>query len=831
MLILMALTTGVVAGSLVPLTVSFLFPLKGLGVSLGLIVLIGLAFQKFGNGYVKKEYQDMLLACFIFLLSSLLAMMLTSYRIHERLVHRLPESMAKSVIMVEGWIDDLPRITEYGTRFSFQVTRVENETLAVAALPERLWLTAYLPTKPSEETKWRPQAGECWKLAVSLKPPHGLMNPHGFDTETWMLSHGFDASGSLKNRVPPVYIERCARTVFESQFQWLQKQRQILKNKLERLLGQAPYTGVLTALTIGDQPAIPETQWHRFNATGIGHLISISGFHISFLAGLAAWIVSKLIIWSPRCLDIAPDRVWGASAGVIVAVAYVLLAGGGVPAQRTAWMISMMALGWAVGRRLSGSVVFSWAMIGVLFMDSFAPLTAGFWLSFIGVGSLMLSGNGLVVALTFWREAFKSQMVATVALLPATLYLFGKVSVVSPFANALAIPVVSILVTPLALFGVLIPNESIALFALNASHRIFEWLDIVLAWLSNNPFISAIWQGAQPSLWSTVWATVGIIGYACGAKALPGRLWISCLSILSLMALPQLPVVYGAARLTVLDVGQGLSVLIETANHRLLYDSGPRPFKASASSGADAGARVILPFLRGEGINSIDTLMISHQDTDHRGGADTLLEQLPINKLLTSVKPDLFKTRKDKTVFEYCQTGQHWEWDGVKFLMLSPTLERLAHEARTNDLSCVLKIATAEVSVLLPGDAEGSVENELLETQKAALPSTLLIAGHHGSRSSTSVAWLEQVQPRYTIFTTGYLNHYHHPHPSILERVAQHGSMSLRSDQHGSIKFEVSEKIAAVTLPECWRYQVRRVWHYGVEGQEIPPSKTQVICR
>jgi len=803
---------GVLIGVLIPLGISSALPLSLLwtGTLLMCVVLIG-------GQWIFRQNRWMFWAKWsplgMGILSLSLSMLFVTSRIHERLVHHWPESLAGSAVTVEGWVDDLPRPADYGVRLSLRVTALDRTDLS--SFPERLWLTSYLPSRTSSEDIWNPRAGECWRMTVRLKPPHGLMSPHTFDVETWLLSHGFDATGSRVSHSVVERLDQCSASWVDPWMQQLQRVRQRLKDHLQKVLGDGPYTGVMIALVIGDQPAIPDVQWQRFNATGIGHLISISGFHITFLASIAAWLVQRLVRWSPRCLDYEPDRVWGAVTGLLVAIAYVLLAGGGVPAQRTAWMIGVMAVGWSLGRWTHVGVLFVWATIGVLLIDPLAPLAAGFWLSFVGVGALMLSGLGRlpfipVKRYDFLRHALHSQIVATLVLAPMTLYLFGQVSVVGPLANALAIPMISIVITPLALCGALIPGMS---WALHGAYIVFAWLDQGLQWLVQISIFPTVWRGAEPSLWATVLATFGML-YLCGSQILPMRWVIGCFSLLPLWVLPNVQVRYGAARITVLDVGQGLSVLIETAGHRLLYDAGPRPFRAPASSNVDAGARVILPFLRGEGITSLDTLLISHHDIDHRGGADSLLAQMPIRQLLTSVDSASFPTRKPETDFIPCETGQKWTWDGVSFFILSPTSDRLAHEKRSNDLSCVLRVETAAASVLLPGDAESSVENELIQTQPQLLQSTVLIAGHHGSRTSTSLAWLESVRPSYTVFTSGYINHYHHPHPEVVERVSQSGSMAFRSDAHGALVFELPGQ-AGETIWRSWRNSAGRSWHYG----------------
>jgi competence protein ComEC len=842
---------AVVLGACLPLIVPALWPvhyfygMSGVIALLGLIVWLSSRYG-FKEHVFWKQWKPILASSLTCLFVLLLSISVAVFRIQDRLSHRWPESEAGKAVVLEGWVDDLPRMAEYGVRFSLRVTQLESsngQVFSLASRPERVWLTSYFSSlrpnpKESEEhldneqedvKRWVPRAGECWRMSVKLKPPHGLMNPHTFDMETWLFSHGFDATGSRVGRSKVFPFASCSSAWTDPLMQSLQRHRQVLKDRILSIMGaEAPYVGVLVALVIGDQPAIPDIQWQRFNATGIGHLISISGFHITFLAGLIAWIVRFGVVRSPRCMNWMPDRLWKAISGVLIAVVYVLLAGGGVPAQRTAFMMIAMIVASSLGQTAQCGALFIWSTLAVLCVDGLAPLSAGFWLSCVGVGALMLSGAGQLskdVMLSDrasqkkgWsgfvqgmKQAINSQVIATVVLAPMTLYLFGQVSVASFLANALAIPVVSFLVTPLALLGTLCSNMD---WALHSAHYVFVCLDQYLNGLVNNPIFPAVLKGTQPTLWATTLATLGLM-YGCALKAWPGRWMMIVLSLLPLWVRFHDPVSKGSARLTILDVGQGLSVLIETANHRLLYDAGPRPFKASAASQADAGARVILPFMHGEGLDSLDVLMISHHDLDHRGGADSLLAQLPIDTLLTSDEEQSFPTKKTTTIYQQCLADQQWMWDDVQFTVLSPSVERFDVEKKSNDRSCVLRVATAEASALLPGDAEHSVEDELIQTHPEWLSADLLVAGHHGSHSSTSLSWLEHVQPTYVVFTSGYLNHYHHPHPSVVERVRQAGSLAWRSDQHGALTFELPSQ-GKVMLPRVWREKIQRAWNIKV---------------
>jgi competence protein ComEC len=249
-----------------------------------------------------------------------------------------------------------------------------------------------------------------------------------------------------------------------------------------------------------------------------------------------------------------------------------------------------------------------------------------------------------------------------------------------------------------------------------------------------------------------------------------------------------------------LDVGQGLAAVVQTAGHALVFDTGP-----ATGERFDAGSAVVVPFLREYGIGRVDTLIVSHGDMDHRGGVPSLLAQTEVKRLLTSV-PD--KIRRDQGEVESCEAGQSWQWDGVRFEILYPFHDQAY---RGNDASCVLRVQTLKEAVLLPGDIEKRSETALLQEEAARLPADILVAPHHGSNTSSTAAFLQAVQPRYALFAAGYRNRYGFPRPAVVARYATEGATLLDSARNGAITFHLGS--SAPSPPETFRQEARRYWN------------------
>jgi competence protein ComEC len=534
-----------------------------------------------------------------------------------------------------------------------------------------------------------------------------------------------------------------------------------------------------------------------FARTGVSHLMSISGLHITMIAGLFAALVSFCWRRSERLSLALPAQKAAAIAGFLAAFAYCLVSGFAVPAQRTVYMVGVVAAALWLGRATSASRVLAAALLAVLVLDPWAVLSPGFWLSFCAVAVIFYVGAGHTVRAHWLVQWGRVQWAVTVGLAPLMLVLFQQVSLVSPLANALAIPLVSFVVTPLALAGAALPFD----WPLALGHAILEALMAALEWLAALP--SAMWQQHAPVLWTVPLALFGV-AWLLLPRGFPAR-WLGAPLVLPLFTvLPPAPAA-GELWITVLDVGQGMSVLARTEKHALLYDAGPA-FNATA----DSGSRIVLPYLRGAGVARLDALVVSHDDRDHSGGADSVLEGMPVAVLWSSL-PDGYALAAGREASEACAAGRRWEWDGVAFEFLHPGAEAYSGRgARANNRSCVLRIAAPGGRVLLTGDIERAAERELLRRAPGLLRADALLVPHHGSATSSSPEFVKEVAPRYAVFAVGYRNRFGHPREEVLERYRDAGSVLYRTDTTGAVEMRFAPAALRIVLQ---REQARRYWH------------------
>lgn len=528
--------------------------------------------------------------------------------------------------------------------------------------------------------------------------------------------------------------------------------------------------------------------------------MSISGLHVTMLSGLAFVLMNFLWRRSARLTLALPAVKAAAIAGLLTAVAYALLAGFAVPAQRTVFMLAVVAMALWTGRATAAGPVLATALLVVLVIDPWAVLAPGFWLSFGAVAIIMLvSVNRLHQPhwIVTWARV---QWAVTLALVPALLAMFQQVSLVSPIANALAIPLISLVVVPLALAGTVIPVDAI----LQLSHWIMAWCAEALQWLSALP--DAAWEQHAPPTWTVIIAMAGAV-WLLLPRGFPAR-WIGAFAFLPMLLIMPAPPEEGVLRLTVLDVGQGLAVVAQTKNHALLFDTGP-----AFGPSADSGNRVIVPYLRASGIKRLDRMIISHDDLDHSGGAMSVLQAVPVAEVLSSL-PDLDPLVLLAPDEQRCRAGQQWTWNGVRFDMLAP--EAAEDIAKPNDRSCVLKITTAGGSVLIPADIERRGERALLATEPEVLRSDVLIAPHHGSKTSSTAEFVQAVAPRAVIFAMGYRNRFGHPHADVVARYQQLGGALYRTDEGGAIGFEMQE--GKPLRLSRYRDRYLRYWHTSREG-------------
>ena len=531
----------------------------------------------------------------------------------------------------------------------------------------------------------------------------------------------------------------------------------------------------------------------------MGHLISISGLHVTLFATLMGALV--LFLWrrSQRLTSWLPARKAAALAGALAAFAYVLLAGFQVPAQRTLYMLSVAAIGLWIGRPGTASTVLAWALGVVLVLDPWAMLAPGFWLSFGAVALLLFVGCQRLAPGQWLAAATRTQWAVTLGLLPPMLALFQQVSLVSPIANAFAIPLVSLVVVPLTLGGLFIPWDPI----LVAAHEVFALCALALEWLSHLP--AANWEQHAPPAWTMLAGIVGVL-LLLAPRGVPGR-WLGALWLLPLFLLVPAVPAPGQVWITVLDVGQGLAIAVQTAQHALVYDTGPR-----FNDQADSGNRIIAPYLRAAGIRRLDALIVSHRDSDHSGGARSLLEVVPIAWLASSLAPDdaLYEQLSGQRATR-CEAGQRWAWDGVGFHFLHPLAESYGNSRlKTNDRGCVLRIDTQRGSVLFAADIEARSERELLARAAGDLAASVLIVPHHGSKTSSTTEFIAAVKPKLAVIAAGYRNRFGHPKPEILARYEEAGIRVVRTDFGGALAVNFTDEGSIVVQGQ--RERERRYW-------------------
>ncbi|HYC38544.1 MAG TPA: DNA internalization-related competence protein ComEC/Rec2 [Usitatibacter sp.] len=717
-----------------------------------------------------------------------------AWRAEIRLAEALPHALEGVDVDIAGVVASLPQASSQGVRFLLHVEEGDRVPRVVA-------LTWYAERQGGEVLPTVPvvRAGERWRFTVRLKRPRGLSNPHAFDFEPWALQRGIRATGYVRGREAPTRLEARVEGWPYTAHRW----RGELRDAMRARLGGARLAGVLVALAVGDQDAIGASDWEVFWRTGVGHLMSISGLHITMLAALAAGLVAFAWVRVPALALRLPARKAAMVAALATAFGYSLLAGYQVPAQRTFCMLAVLAACVLLDRHSSPSRVLALAALAVVALDPWAVLSAGFWLSFGAVASIFF-----VMGLRFGRRshivhALREQAAVSAAMVPMLVALFQELSLVSPLANALAIPLVSLVVVPLTLAGAFLPLPGL----LDAAHAVMLLCVRALEWLAGLPV--AMLETHAPAAWTVGLALVGC-AWLLAPRGFPmrscGLLWMAPMFLVA----PPVPAP-GEAWLQVLDVGNGLAAVVRTASHSLAYDAGP-----GWSPEADSGSRIVVPFLRGEGVRRLDGLVVSHADDDHAGGAlSVALSRRPGWLLSPLDEGDLLHLAVDRSIG--CVAGHAWEWDGVRFEVLHPARDSVAARRKENDRSCVVRIESGGAAALLAGDIEARAEAELL-ARDAALRAQVLLVPHHGSKSSSTPGFVERVAPEIAIFSVGHRNRFRHPHESVLARYRAREARVHRTDREGAL---------SVVLPAAAsnRVEVRRLVdkpRYWSERRQAP---------
>lgn len=642
------------------------------------------------------------------------------------LADRLAPDLDGRTVWLEGVVVDLPQwplLAGQPPTVRFELTAAQSRR---AQLPKRLRLSW---RAPPEQVK----AGERWRLAVRLKRPDGLLNAHGFDYQAWLLAKRIGATGSVKagQRLAPG--------------QGLHHWREQVRERLQRY-APAQAQAVMAALVLGDGSALQPEQWQTLQATGTVHLMVISGQHISLIAA----VVYAAVFWLMR-LGCWPQRLpWLPVACLLsmsAALAYGAFAGFAVPVQRACIMV-LVALLWRWRfQSLSVWTAYLTALCLVLVHEPLVVLQAGFWLSFTAVAALILAFSARLGAWRWWHMLLRTQWVAAIGLAPFLLALNLPVSLLGPVANIFAVPWLSLLALPLTLLGtLLLPWPSAAVWLLSVAGWCLDTMFAVLAWFAQG---WPAWQGAAVGVSGLLLALFGVLCFLLPRPVLPlGAGLVLCLPLIY----PQSEsVADGQAQVWVLDVGQGQAVWIKTAQHSLLYDAGP------FIAGFNSGERVVLPVLRGFAQTELDVLLLSHADADHAGGAQAVLDALSVTQVISGQPAE----HPAEFAAQAC-SEQQWHWDGVWFWRW-----QWPQAQDSNQHSCVLLIAAQGERLLLTGDLDAAGEAALLASWPW-LKVDWLVAGHHGSRTSSSRRFLQAIAPHSAVISRGKHNSYGHPHPQVL---------------------------------------------------------------
>ncbi len=696
---------------------------------------------------------------------------------------RLPRHLEKRDIDVVGTVRELPRDGRIANRFVLDVAHA--------------WLDGRpLPWHGRVRLSWygapagRPAPCTRWRMRVRLKRPRSLLNPGGYDSERSALERREVATGYVRDKGDNHELGDVGWCV--------DRLRAAVSQAIATTVSGPREAHLLQSLAVGDTRGLSDREWDVARANGISHLLAISGFHVGVAALFGAWLVHVVWWLLPGLGRRMPRQVAQGVAAFLTAVAYGAMAGFGLPTIRTLLMIAVVAAARCGRRSTRGTSILAFALLVILAWDPLSVLSAGFWLSFAGVAFLM---TGLARPRGVWghvKALGLTQLLMTVALLPLTVWFFGQASLVGALSNLVAVPVVSLLVVPLALAGtVLLPLWPAAAGwawqpAAWIMHVLWAGLQAMAGWPGAHWYPPAITTGAM------LLATFGA-WWLFMPRGMPAR-WLGLVLFLPLL-LPQRTIpAPGAFRVWVLDVGQGLSVLVRTRHHVLLYDAGAR-----YPSGFDMGRVAVLPLMHALGVHTLDVLMVSHGDNDHAGGAVAVAGAFPDARRLAGEPARIgLDTR-------HCHAGQQWQWDGVVLRVVNPRPGD-ATPTRDNDASCVLLVQGQGGRMLLTGDISRRVEPAVARHSAGAgkLPLVLLVP-HHGSRTSSSRAFINVLAPRLAIVSRGWLNRYHHPADEVVRRYAEAGIPLLDTATSGAVRLDFPTRHPP-RVAVRWRLQEQRYW-------------------
>ncbi|HMN44808.1 MAG TPA: DNA internalization-related competence protein ComEC/Rec2 [Povalibacter sp.] len=692
----------------------------------------------------------------------------------SRLHEDLPAELEGVDLLVRGAIASLPDASGTDPQFEFAVAQ------APQGVPSRIRLSWY-------DAAAHPAAGETWQFVVRLKRRNGFANPGGYDYEAQLFRQGIGATGYVRDD------SRNQRLTPPQARYAVLRMRSWLAQRMREAVGETPMLGILQGLAVGETQAIPAAQWRVFTATGMTHLMAISGLHITMVAALAAWAGGHLVRWR-RAQRLRLTAIHGqVICGVLAALGYSLLAGMSIPTQRTLAMLCVAFAARTLRREWGVDRTIALALLAILLVDPFAPLSPGAWLSFGAVAVILLATAGRRTTEGVLLNFTRVQFAVTVGLLPAIIAAFGSLSLLSPLTNALAVPLFTLLIVPLVLAGTLLATFSLPAggLVLGVVAKLLEWIWPAFEHAASLPL--ALWH--FPALPAIVQAAlvIGALAFVLPGIA-PTRIAAALLCLPALVWQPAAPR-EGGFSLAVLDVGQGLATVVRTRSHVLVFDGGP-----AFRSGRDTGEMVVLPYLRSQGVRALDALVISHGDLDHQGGMASIVGGVPVKRLL--VGPSVTQSSMPA---EVCAAGQAWQWDGIDIEILHPDT---GFHASDNETSCVLRVSGRGGSALLTGDIQRESEAALVSAGLGH--SDIVVAPHHGSRTSSTQAFVDATVPQWVLFAAGYRNRWGFPKPDVVERWQGSGARVLSTQTSGAIEIDVG--VDGLRPPREFRQEHPRYW-------------------
>ena len=711
----------------------------------------------------------------------------------------LPAELERQDFWVRGEIVSLPEIDGRQSQFVFKVNNACLEPLSDCDFSDDILAEQLIQLSLYQHKQIIP--GQRWQFKVRLKRPHGFLNPGGFDYEAWLWQKEIRASGYVRDDESNALLIPNEILNFQYlRYQFLLRLNQLFPNQ------SLKHLNLILALSIGDRQSITDDQWTLFNATGTTQLMGISGKHVSLLA-LFIYQFSKMFL-SRLCklvLYIPAARI-AEFLAILVAYLYAAMAGFGLPAQRAFLMVATFMFAQCICRHSTSSNSYCLALALVLLINPLAPVGSGFWLSFIAVAMLIFvikqTETAKTTKLVKIKNLFKTQLYIFLGLLPFMLLFYQQSSISAPLVNLFAIPFITLLIVPLCLAILLVSffSSELVTFLCLCVDRLLEKFLLLLK------VVNTYWPHALldlPSLALWQWLLFFILMVLTLYQIPLSKPWplikivFGALSMLAILFIKDSKLELDVFQLDILDVGQGLAIVIRTREHVMLYDLGP-----SYSDNFNAGEGIILPFLRSENVKRVDKVIVSHGDLDHIGGLEPILTAFPAAEYISSnaeVFPAEFSSIE-------CREGQYWQWDGVNFEILHPDHGNY----NRNNSSCVLKVRNARHSVLLTGDIESRIERRLLAA-RANVESDILIAPHHGSKTSSSRRFITAVSPDFVVFSNGYLNQFKHPHPDIVKLYTNSGTIGYSTAQTGTISWLIGSNDS---LPEAslYRESYKRFW-------------------